>query len=70
MEVVLFSTGCPKCKVLETKLGSAGISYTSVTDVDEIMEHGYTSVPVLVVDDNSMEFSDAVKWVNDYVNNH
>ena len=36
MNVVMYSTNCPKCRVLEMKLNSKGITYSVVTDVDEM----------------------------------
>jgi len=64
MDIVLYSTGCPRCKVLETKLASKGIEYTKNSNVDEMMGLGIMSVPVLSVDGTMMDFADAVAWVN------
>lgn len=64
MEVTLYSTGCPKCHVLKTKLDSKNIPYQTVSDVDKMQELGITQVPVLGVDDKLLSFVDAVSWVN------
>ena len=64
MNVVLYSTGCPRCKVLKTKLDNKNVAYTTITDVDKMSELGMMEVPVLVVDDNTFNFSQAVEWVN------
>ena len=63
-EIVLYSTHCPKCKVLETKLKQKGIEYTEINDVTELIENGYKSAPILKVNEKYLEFSDAVKYVN------
>ena len=64
-EVILYSTGCPKCRILETKLQNKGVYYTKNTSVDEMEKLGFTAVPVLSVDGKYFEFGDAVKWIND-----
>lgn len=63
MDVILYSTNCPKCKVLEKKLNSSGIDYSIVTDVDVMEQKGFQSAPVLEVDDKIYKFSEAVKWL-------
>lgn len=64
MEVTLYSTGCPKCKVLVTKLDSKNINYNVISDINVIISKGINSVPVLEVDNNLMDFKTAVDWVN------
>ena len=64
MEVTLYSTGCPKCKVLITKLDSKNINYNVVSDINVIISKGINAVPVLEVDNNLMDFKTAVDWVN------
>lgn len=62
--VTLFSTGCPRCSVLHKKLDAANINYDVTDNVDEIIQAGFASVPVLKVDGVYMDFGQAVKWVN------
>lgn len=64
MKIILFSTHCPKCNVLEKKLKQKNISYEEVNDIDIMKEKGYLTVPVLEVDDISMDFKTACDWVN------
>lgn len=64
MEIILYTTHCPKCKVLESKLNAANLSYTVCDDIDKIMEKGKMSVPLLEVDGVVYEFKEAVDWVN------
>ena len=63
-EIILYSTGCPKCKILETKLQNKGIYYTKNTSLNEMSRLGFTNVPMLKINDSYLEFGEAVKWVN------
>ncbi len=64
MSVILYSTGCPRCKVIARKLDDKRIKYSIVDKVDVMLELGITNVPVLEVDDRKMEFKEAINWVN------
>ena len=64
MSVVLYSTHCPRCNVLEKKLQQKNIQYEEVNDVEIMMEKGYMSAPTLEVDGVSMNFKEAVDWIN------
>ena len=64
--ITLYSTNCPKCKVLESKLQKKNIEYTTCTDMDEMLSHGIKSAPVLEMTDGQLlNFGDAVRWVNE-----
>jgi glutaredoxin len=66
MTITLYSTHCPKCTVLEKKLTNKGIDF-EVCDDEKIMEsYGFTTLPMLQVDTNLMDFSTAIKWVGEY----
>ena len=65
MKVVLYTTHCPKCIVLEKKLASKNISYEEVTDVDLMINKGFDVMPVLEVDDTVMDFKTANTWINE-----
>lgn len=64
MSIIMYSTNCPKCRVLEMKLKAKGITPSVVTDVDEMVAKGMTSAPALEVDGEMMNFGEAVKWLN------
>lgn len=64
MNITLYSTHCPKCKVLETKLKQKNIEYKEITDINEMEKLGIMSVPMLKVDDNIMDFIQANTWIN------
>ena len=71
MEVILYTTHCPKCRILEIKLSQKNIAYTEVADVELMKSKGFLSAPMLEVktadptpSSTIMEFGDAVKWIN------
>ena len=65
MDVILYSTNCPKCKVLEKKLDSTGINYKIITDENLMISKGFTSAPMLEVDGLLMDFGNAVRWAKE-----
>jgi len=67
--VILFSNGCPRCKVLKQKLDDKQIKYTINEDFDELIENGLQTAPVLKVDDNYYQFGEAVKFIGDWNEN-
>lgn len=62
---ILYTTNCPKCKVLETKLKSKNIEFEICNDVDLMLSKGIQQAPYLEVDNELMNFSNAIKWVNE-----
>lgn len=67
----LYTTGCPKCKVLKKKLEDAKIEYIIEESIESIMEVcntlGVTTVPILEVEENKyLDFTEAIKWVGEY----
>lgn len=66
MRIVLYSNNCPRCKVLTQKLDSANINYEKITDVELMTQKGFTTVPVLEVDDVIYNFKEAVEWIKEH----
>lgn len=66
MKIVLYSTGCPRCTVLETKLKSKNIDFEIITNQELMIEKGFDSVPILEVEEKSYNFKEAIEWVNNY----
>lgn len=66
-KITLYSTGCPKCKVIETKLKQSNTDFNLITDTDTVLSfgkaNGINSAPILVVEDNIMDFSKAVAFI-------
>ncbi len=64
MDIILYTTNCPKCKVLKQKLDEKNITYTINDSVKEMRSIGITSAPMLSINGKLLNFSEAVKWVN------
>lgn len=63
--IILYSTGCPKCNVLKTKLKQKNIPYEEITNVEEMQRLGITNVPVLKISDTEMlSFVEANQYIN------
>ena len=56
--ITLYSTNCPKCKIIEQKLEQYNIPYLKINNVDEMIELGLEEVPV--IKDSSGEFFDFI----------
>jgi glutaredoxin len=63
LNVTLYSTNCPKCKVLKTKLNQKGIVYEEINDIDIMNKKGFEFVPKLDVDGIIYDFKEAVEWI-------
>lgn len=59
MKIILYSTHCPMCNVLEKKLQMKNIEYDICTDINEIRKLGFLSAPILKVDDDYYTFKEA-----------
>lgn len=66
MDLKLYSTGCPKCKVLKAKLDQKNLDYEVISDEDLMIEKGMMSVPQLEVDGKMLLFKEAIDWINGY----
>lgn len=68
--IILYSTNCPKCKVLEMKLKMKKINFSTVTELSEVIQvgenHNIASAPILQVDDNFYDFKTANTFINNY----
>ena len=65
MEIILYSTNCPKCKILEKKLTEKNIKFTKNNNVIEMSELGIDQVPILSIDSKMLSFVEANKWINE-----
>lgn len=70
MIVVLYSTDCPRCRVLEKKLQQKNIGFTVNKNLDDITKIansiGVFSVPLLSVDDQVLTFEQANQFINNF----
>lgn len=63
MNVILYSTHCPRCSIVEKKLKDKNINYTEINDIDKMTELGFTSVPMLDVDGVIMDYTKTIKFL-------
>lgn len=63
-KVILYSTGCPKCHILEKKLDMANIEYEVNDSVEEMQALGFQELPKLSINGTIYDFIDAVQWLN------
>lgn len=68
MAVTLYSTGCPKCRVLTSKLDAKSIKYDVNSNQDEMINKGFMSVPQLEVNGHVFDFNEARKIVDSFDN--
>ena len=64
-DIILYSTNCPKCAVLEKKLQAKNIPYVKIQDVKEMSLLGIRTVPMLKIGDGPLlDFTEAVRRIN------
>lgn len=66
MEVLFYSTNCPKCKVLAKKMEQKGIEYKEINDINVMLSKGIKTAPALEVDNTVLDFTNSVRWVNEW----
>lgn len=64
MNVTLYSTGCPKCVILEKKMNQKNIKYDTVSDVDLMQEKGFMTLPMVEIDGEIYDFKAAIDFIN------
>lgn len=62
--IKLYTTHCPQCRALESKLDKKSIQYETCDNTEEMKQLGFKAAPMLQVDDQYLNFSQAIKWVN------
>lgn len=62
--ITLYTNDCPRCKVLKMKLDQKNIPYETVSDITAMRNMGIMSVPMLKVENELLEFTKSVEWVN------
>ena len=65
MDIILYTTHCPQCIVLEKKLQQKNVSYTICEDVAEMRKLKLLSAPALSINGaKPMGFKESIDWVN------
>ena len=62
--LTLYTNGCPKCKVIESKLKAKNIKFVENNNLEELISYGIQSLPVLKVGEKFLSFVEANAWVN------
>lgn len=68
-KIIFYTTNCPRCQVLKKKMDNLGIDYELNDDIEEMMLQGIQTVPVLKIEKQLLDFSQAVKWLKEYEKN-
>ena len=63
-DIILYSTGCPKCEILKKKMGEKNISYTEINDIEIMNEKNITFVPMLEIEGKLLNYRESVSFVN------
>ena len=53
------------CFVLKERLDNLNLAYTICEDKETMIKMGFSSVPMLEVDGNIMNYKDAIKWIKE-----
>lgn len=61
--IKVYSTGCPKCKVLLKKLAEKGIQYEECNDKEIMKAKGIQFLPVLEINGDLLDFKQATEWI-------
>lgn len=64
--ITLYSTGCPKCNILEGRLTNDKIDFTISNDIDKLIEMGFQNAPILQINDQFIEYGEAMKRLKAY----
>ena len=64
--ITLYSTHCPKCSVLETKLKQKGVQFKINEDIEAMKAKGLKAAPALELGNGRiLDFSEALAWVRE-----
>lgn len=63
MEIIFWSTGCPKCNVLKRKMDDISLEYVTNSDVEAMLAQGMQSAPHLSVDGKLLDFKESIDWI-------
>lgn len=67
MEVILYSTGCPQCNILKEMLQKKNIVFQIEDNVEKMKELGFSSLPMLSIDNKILNFKEAFNFLKNEV---
>ena len=66
---ILFTTNCPKCKVVEAKLNEKRVDYTKIDDVDLVIKKGLeqniAQAPFMLIENKYLSFMEILSWLEE-----
>lgn len=62
-KVILYSTNCPRCRVLEAKLKQKNIEYELIDDIEIMQKKGFEFAPMLEIDGVIYDFKNAIERI-------
>lgn len=64
--IIFYTTDCPKCKILKTKMDAISLEYNVCNDVNKMLQLGMQSAPALQIDDGTiLDFGQSIKWLKE-----
>ena len=64
MKVKLYTTHCPKCKILEERLNAKKVKYEVIDNIEELQKMNFKSVPNLEIDGKIYNYLDSIRYLN------
>ena len=64
MKVKLYTTHCPKCKILEERLNEKKVKYDVIDNIEELQKMNFKSVPNLEIDGKIYNYLDSIRYLN------
>lgn len=61
--IILYSTDCPRCKLVKQMLDVHNIPYTEIVNKQVILDKDFDSVPMMDVDGKIMDYSGILTWL-------
>ena len=62
-KITLYSTDCPRCRILKKKLDAANLAYTVCTDTEKMLAMGLREAPVLEIGEVRYDFTHALEYL-------
>lgn len=66
--IIFYTTHCPKCKVLKTKMDKVELTYKTCEDVERMLDLGIQAAPALQVNNTILDFGQAIQWLKENYN--
>lgn len=63
--ITLYTTHCPQCAVLESRLNKAGIEFNVCDDEQVMLAKGFQSAPMLEADGQVLNYAQALTWIGE-----